>query len=128
MTPRGGSVRFRANPCPIPLNPVSAQPSAPNQRILRIWLLALAVNCAVFAIYRIIFLARFGPAVGSGGNLQVLWAGLRLDAALLGFEFSLTGIWLLVRRRVRPHRLWLWFWCVDGPSRVCLCGELFDVP
>ncbi len=105
------------------MNPASAQPSAPNQRILRIWLLALAVNCAVFAIYRVIFLARFGPPVGSGGNLPVLWAGLRLDAALLGFEFSLTGIWLLVRRRVRPHRLWLWFWVLTGLHAFACVGN-----
>jgi phosphoglycerol transferase MdoB-like AlkP superfamily enzyme len=96
------------------MNPAPTRPATPKKRLFMIWLTALGLNCAVFAIYRTILLAHFGTALGTSQYLRVLGAGLRLDLTLLGFEFSLAGIYLLARRRVRTQRLVLGLWALTG--------------
>lgn len=86
----------------------------PGKQIRRIWLAAIALNCVVFGIYRIIFLTRFDSVLAPGDTLRVLGSGLRLDLTLLGFEFSLAGLCLLALRRVRPRRLALGLWALTG--------------
>ena len=96
------------------MNPAPTRLFPPKKRLFMIWLTALGLNCAVFAIYRIIFLAQFGTVLDASQYLRVLGSGLRLDLTLLGFEFSLAGIYLLARRRVRAQRLVLGLWAVTG--------------
>lgn len=85
-----------------------------NKRILSLLGTTMAFNIVLFQLYRAVFLAAFGPHAGMPETAQVLWSGLRLDLALLGFEFSLLGFVFLVLRRVRPSRLLMALWALTG--------------
>ncbi len=74
----------------------------------------VAVNAVVFFIYRLLFLHYFAAGIGFKEAAGLCLAGLRLDMALLGYEFALTGAVLLVLRRVRLHRVLLWWWVLTG--------------
>jgi phosphoglycerol transferase MdoB-like AlkP superfamily enzyme len=74
----------------------------------------LAVNVTLFSVYRLLFLHYFAAGIGFSEAARLCLSGLRLDLALLGYEFALTGVLLLALRRIRPHRLWLWLWALTG--------------
>src|SRR4051794_39956183 len=77
-------------------------------------LAALAANAAIFFAYRLLFLHYFASGIGFKEAARLCFSGLRLDLALLGYECALIGVLLLVRRRIRPYRLWLWLWALAG--------------
>jgi phosphoglycerol transferase MdoB-like AlkP superfamily enzyme len=83
-----------------------------TRRLLLVVAVVFAANVAIFGLYRGVFLWRFGVEASPQEVARVLGAGLRLDAALLGFEFSLTCLLLLLGRRLRPQRLVMWLWCL----------------
>ncbi|HEY0549842.1 MAG TPA: sulfatase-like hydrolase/transferase [Verrucomicrobiae bacterium] len=74
----------------------------------------LAVNAAIFFAYRLLFLHYFSAGIEFGEAARLCFSGLRLDLALLGYEFTLIGLLLLARRRIRPSRLLLWLWAMTG--------------
>ena len=74
-----------------------------SARPLRLAAHALAVvvlNVAIFAVYRGLFVAWFGPRSGTPWA-AVLVSGLRLDAAALAAELLAVGVLLLLTRRAR---------------------------
>ena len=84
----------------------------------------LAVNGLLFAVYRLLFLARCADAVSFPDLVRVLLYGLRLDLALLGFELSFVGLFTLLLRRLRLHGTLRWLWGLMA-LHVFLCLSNF---
>jgi len=84
--------------------------SGTGRRAATIAVLAIVVNCLLFALYRLLFLQHSGLLQDSSEWGRVLLYGARLDVALLGFEFSLVGLITLAMRRLNLRRLTLWLW------------------
>lgn len=80
------------------------------RRVIGIGLLALLLNCLLFAAYRLVFLSHSGTLHNWSDTFRVLIYGARLDVALLGFEFALVGLVTLALRHLQLRRLILWVW------------------
>lgn len=84
------------------------------REILWVFGIATMANCALFAIYRLIFLKLFSRAPPTTDILRVLLAGVRLDVAWLGVELSAVGLLLLLLGGGSPRALFCGFWLVTG--------------
>ena len=71
---------------------------------------ALLLNCLLFAAYRLAFLSNNPHPTTSSELARILFSGLRLDVALMGFEFALIGLLTMLFRRLKAGRLMFWFW------------------
>ena len=71
---------------------------------------ALLLNCLLFAAYRLAFLANNPHPTTSSELARILLSGLRLDVALMGFEFALIGLLTMLFRRLKAGRIMFWFW------------------
>ena len=79
------------------------------------------LNCLIFAVYRVLFLARCAEGAPSAEQAHVLLYGLRLDLALLGFELCGLGLLTLLLRWLRVARLFRWLWGLTAlHAFVCL--------
>ena len=87
------------------------QSSVFKRRLMAILGFGVAVNCLLFAVYRLCFLGRCTDTALSMETGRMLLHGLRLDVALLGFELCLLGLFTLLWRRLRLRTL---FWCFCG--------------
>jgi hypothetical protein len=72
----------------------------------------VVANLALFAAYRMVFLANFAAGSPSTENLRILLYGLRLDLALLGIELFLVVLPALVVGRWHPRRRRLALWVI----------------
>ncbi len=91
-----------------------------GRKILFLAGLGFLANLAMFGAYRLIFLWQFAPGLSWIETRQVFWGGLRLDLALLGFEFCATGLISLLLRGLKPRKLFLWFWLLTG-AHLLIC-------
>lgn len=91
-----------------------------KRRLMAILGLGVAVNCLLFAVYRLCFLGRCADTALSIETGRVLLHGLRLDVALLGFELSSIGLLTLLWRRVRL-RVLFWWLCGLTALHAFLC-------
>lgn len=95
-----------------------------NRSLLRLAFVAGAANCLLFTVYRLLCFHVFGSSASGGEMLRALVYGFRLDLALLGCELGLTGIILLLFRRVRRRWLWWWVWLLTGLHGVSCLANL----
>ena len=93
---------------------------------LKIPLWFVLVNLALFAAYRLAFLASFAAEIPSAEALRILLYGFRLDLALLGIELFLVALPAIIVSRWYPrHRriaLWIITW-INGLA--CFANVLF---
>ena len=99
------------------------------KQILGILGIAMAVNGAMFAIYRVVFLKLFGRPAPATDTLRVLRSGLRLDVAWLGIEVAAMGVLFLLQGWTSPRAVFCGFWFLTGfhvlisVSNVCTYAE-----
>ena len=93
---------------------------------LKIPLWFVLVNLALFAAYRLAFLASFAAEITSAEALRILLYGFRLDLALLGIELFLVALPAIIVSRWYPRRrriaLWIITW-INGLA--CFANVLF---
>ncbi len=100
-----------------------------HQQLLGLVAVFVALNAALFCIYRVVFLRRFARPAAQADTARVLLAGLRLDAAWLGFVLAVTGL-VLFACGGGSLRIWLVvLWLLTGVhlfvcvSNVCTFAE-----
>jgi len=99
------------------------------ERLLGIIAAAVAVSAALFCVYRIIFLRRFARPAAQADAPRVLLAGLRLDAAWLGFALAVMGLLLFATGGGSPRAVFCALWLLTGVhlfvcvSNVCTFAE-----
>jgi phosphoglycerol transferase MdoB-like AlkP superfamily enzyme len=99
------------------------------KQILGILGIAMAVNGAMFAVYRVVFLKLFGRPAPATDTLRVLRSGLRLDVAWLGIEVAAMGVLYLLQGWTSPRAVFCGFWFLTGfhvlisVSNVCTYAE-----
>jgi len=96
-----------------------------KRRAFGLVVVALLANCLLFAFYRGLFLWHCAhPASWAEGGRIMLY-GLRLDLALLGFEFTVAGVLTLALRWLKVGRLMMWLWALTALNAVVCLANFF---
>jgi phosphoglycerol transferase MdoB-like AlkP superfamily enzyme len=85
----------------------------------------LFVNCAVFAAYRVFFIALFGAPQALREAPAALLRGLGLDASLLALELGILALIALLTRRLRLRATLAGLWVFTCVNVLCAAVNLF---